>query len=158
MSLIDTATAINAPIERVFNLARSIDLHVSSSSQSREQAIGGKTHGLIGLGESVEWRAKHFGIWQRMTNKITALSEPDHFHDSMTKGAFKYFEHDHFFTQAGDQTTMRDVIDFKSPLGIVGTVVDSLVLRPYLEKFIVDRASYIKQIAESAQWEEYIVS
>lgn len=156
MSLIDTATAIDAPIERVFNLARSIDLHVSSSSQSREQAIGGKTHGLIGLGESVEWRAKHFGIWQRMTNKITALSEPDHFHDSMTKGAFQYFEHDHFFTQTGNQTTMRDVVDFKSPFGPVGAIVDSLILQPYLTKFIVSRAHYIKRIAESTQWKEYI--
>jgi ligand-binding SRPBCC domain-containing protein len=158
MSLIDTATAINAPIERVFNLARSIDLHVSSSSQSREQAVGGKTHGLICLGESVEWRAKHFGIWQRMTNKITALSEPDHFHDSMTKGAFKYFEHDHFFTQTGNQTTMRDVVDFQSPFGIVGSVVDWLVLRPYLERFIVNRADYIKQVAEPGKWKEYTSS
>ena len=46
-----------APRERVFDLARSIDLHQRSTERTREQAVGGRTSGLIGVDESVTWRA-----------------------------------------------------------------------------------------------------
>lgn len=54
---------INARREIIFDLARNIDFHKESTKQTQEEAIAGKTSGLIGLGESVTWRAKHFGIW-----------------------------------------------------------------------------------------------
>jgi hypothetical protein len=62
MPSIELATSIAAPIERVFDLARSIDLHMKSTSRTGERAIAGTTSGLIGLGQGVTWRARHFGI------------------------------------------------------------------------------------------------
>ena len=44
---------INAPIERCFDLSRSIDLHTLSTSHTNEKAIAGVTSGLIGLNEEV---------------------------------------------------------------------------------------------------------
>ena len=55
-------TDIMAPIDVVFDLARSIDAHLDSMGQSREQAIAGVASGLIGLGEQVTWKATHFGV------------------------------------------------------------------------------------------------
>jgi hypothetical protein len=69
MTQIELSTHINAPIGRCFDLARSIELHVESTKQTGERAIAGRTSGLIELGESVTWRAKHFGIWQNLTSK-----------------------------------------------------------------------------------------
>ncbi|MFT5512607.1 MAG: hypothetical protein ACI8SE_001005 [Bacteroidia bacterium] len=63
MSTITVKTHINAPTERVFDLSRSIDLHQISTQQPSEKAIGGKTSGLIGLNETVTWKAKHFGMY-----------------------------------------------------------------------------------------------
>lgn len=57
-------TIIRAPIDRCFDLSRSIDLHKVSTEQTNEEAIDGVTSGLISLDESVTWRAKHFGIDQ----------------------------------------------------------------------------------------------
>ncbi|MBL4586744.1 MAG: cell division protein, partial [Flavobacteriales bacterium] len=54
-------TEIKAPRKVVFNLSRSIDLHLESTAQTREQAIAGKTSGMMELGEQVTWKAKHFG-------------------------------------------------------------------------------------------------
>ena len=51
-----------------------------------------RCRGVIGLGDSVTWRARHFGVWQRLTSKITALERPRHFRDTMTSGAFARFE------------------------------------------------------------------
>src|SRR5215218_8887243 len=56
---IEMSTYIAAPRERVFDLARSIDVHQRSLEHTRERAVGGRTSGLIGLGETVTWRARH---------------------------------------------------------------------------------------------------
>ncbi len=82
-------THIKAPINRVFDLARSIDLHEKSTSQTKEKAIAGKTSGLLGLGETVTWRAKHLGIYQTLTVEMIACQRPHSFTDKMIQGAFK---------------------------------------------------------------------
>jgi hypothetical protein len=74
---------IDAPLERIFDLARSIDLHAESFSHTNEKAIAGKTSGLIGLGKSVTWEATHFGIRQRLTSIITICEPPYRFSDQM---------------------------------------------------------------------------
>lgn len=53
---------IAAPFIRCFDAARDIDLHLSSLKHTGERAVGGKTRGLIGPGETVTWRARHLGV------------------------------------------------------------------------------------------------
>jgi len=53
MIRIDLVTRIAAPVERCFDLARSIDLHMASTDRTGEQAIAGITSGLIGLEQEV---------------------------------------------------------------------------------------------------------
>ncbi len=89
MPLIKIELTVNAPVERVFDLARCIDLHEATMTKHNEKAIGGVTKGLIGMGECVTWEATHFGIEQNLTSKITVFERPKHFRDSMVKGAFK---------------------------------------------------------------------
>ena len=71
MSKIEIITKVEAPIKRCFQLSTSIDLHKISASQTKEQAIEGRTEGLIKLGEAVTWKAKHFGFYHRLKVKIT---------------------------------------------------------------------------------------
>lgn len=97
MRVITIETLIEAPIDRVFDLARSIDLHRLSTRQTHEQAIAGRTSGLIGLEETVTWRAKHFGIYQKLSVIIKEFSRPFSFTDRMLKGAFAAMEHQHQF-------------------------------------------------------------
>lgn len=152
MAMIELVTLIFAPIERCFDLSRSIDLHVASTSRSDEHAVGPRTTGLLALGEEVTWSARHFGVRQRLTSRITAFDRPRHFRDSMVTGAFKRFDHDHFFVAMGDTTEMRDVFDFESPLGFLGRIADALVLTGYLRRFLIERNEVIKQAAESEGW------
>lgn len=70
---------INAPAEVIFDLARSIDIHAKSTAQTKERPIGGRTSGLIELGESVTWEAIHFGIKQKLTAQITEMERPHFF-------------------------------------------------------------------------------
>ncbi len=148
MPTIKLLTKIIAPIERVFDLSRDIDLHKLSSQKTKEEAIAGKTSGLIGLGESVTWRAKHFGIWLTHTSKITEFEQLNYFVDEMTKGAFKSFRHEHRFQEMESITLMTDILEFESPLGFLGRLFNKWVLTNYLRRFLTVRNEVIKAEAE----------
>ena len=156
MPVIDMTTQIIAPIQRVFDLSRSVDLHAASTAQTGERAVAGVTSGLMSLGQEVTWRARHFGIWQCLTSRITAFDPPTHFRDSLVRGVFRRFDHDHFFSQQGEITIMRDVFDFQSRRGILGHIADILVLTRYLRHFLITRNATIKEAAETDQWQRYL--
>jgi ligand-binding SRPBCC domain-containing protein len=156
MLTIEVATHIRAPIARCFDLARSIDLHVRSAAATGEQAIAGTTRGLLGLHQEVTWRARHLGVWQELTSRITAYAYPDHFRDEMVRGAFRSFVHDHRFRSELGGTTMFDVCRFAAPFWPVGWLAERLVLGAYLRRFLEGRAAVIRQTAESEEWRSYV--
>ncbi len=156
MPVIDLNTLIRAPRERVFDLARSIDAHQDSTSGTEERAVGGVTRGLIGLGDDVTWEARHFGVRQRLTVRVTAFDRPAHFQDVMISGAFKSMVHDHEFTEHPAGTLMRDRFEFESPLGVLGRIADRLFLTSYMRRFIVLRNEVLKQLAESGEWSHHL--
>jgi ligand-binding SRPBCC domain-containing protein len=156
MPILTLTTEIEAPLERVFDLARSLDLHADSMHRNREVAVAGTTNGLIGLGESVTWRARHFFIPFRLTAKITGFDPPSHFRDEMVGGPFRRFAHEHFFEPTDRGTLMRDVFDYTSPLGIVGRLADLLFLRRHMLRLLTTRNEVLKRIAESDDWGRYV--
>jgi ligand-binding SRPBCC domain-containing protein len=146
--LLRCETRIAAPIDLCFDLARDIDLHMRSTPGTDEVAVGGVTSGLIGLGESVTWEARHFGVRQRLTSKITAFDRPNHFRDSMVEGAFARFDHDHYFQSDGFGTVMVDLFDYTSPLGLLGKLADRLFLARYMRELLRTRAEILRAEAE----------
>ena len=159
MPVIELTTLIDAPLERVFDLARSIDLHAASMARTGERAVGGVTGGLIGAGQEVTWQARHFLVRQHLTSRITAYDRPRHLRDSQVRGAFARFDHDHYFEPTGPggtQTLMRDRFDFNSPLGPLGALVDWLVLTRYMRSFLLERNRFLRETAEGPRWAEYL--
>lgn len=151
MSTINLETFIHAPIERCFDLSRSVDLHIISTSQTNERAIAGVTSGLMKLNDVVTWEARHFGINQKLTVTITQFDRPNHFRDSQVKGIFHSFNHDHYFEVRAGGTLMKDVFQFKCPLGPFGTLADPFV-KIHLKKFLETRNQAIKRVAEGNDW------
>ncbi|MBA6154895.1 SRPBCC family protein [Gelidibacter maritimus] len=156
MPKIELKTEIKAERKVVFDLSRSIDLHKISTEQTNEKAIAGKTSGLIGMNESVTWRAKHFGIYQNLTSKITEFDRPNYFADEMVKGAFKEFKHEHYFAESNGGTLMTDIFDYKSPFGILGKLADKMFLEKYMTELLTERNRIVKEFAESEKWKELI--
>lgn len=150
-------TKIKAELEVVFDLSRSIDLHKISTQQTNEEAIAGVTSGLIGMNESVTWRARHFGIYQELTSKITRYDRPNHFTDEMVSGAFKSFKHEHLFEKHGDETLMTDIFNYTSPFGFLGVIADTLFLKKYMTNLLITRNETVKIFAESNKWKEVLV-
>ena len=156
MPLIVLHTSINAPVERCFDLARSIDLHMLSTGKSQEKAIAGRTTGLIELNETVTWQARHFGITQHLSSRITEMKRPEYFVDEMVKGAFKSIFHQHFFEAQDKSALMTDKFQYEVPFGILGRLFNALILHRYMKRLLVERNKVIKTIAESEKWKEYI--
>jgi len=156
---LEELTSIRAPIERCFDLARSVEAHLAGNRHWGEAAVamGGVTSGLIGLGERVTWRARHFGVRQTLTTEITAMDRPGYFQDTMIRGAFRSMNHDHYFRSLSpDETEMRDVFQFAAPLGILGRVAEFAVLRRYMRSLLFERNAAIREIAESTLWRQYL--
>ena len=152
MPAIELQTNIHADIEICFDLSRSIDLHKISTAHTNEKAIDGTTHGLINLNEFVTWQARHFGITQKLTSKITVYGRPFDFRDEQQKGPFKYIMHDHYFETHDDKVIMKDIFNFGSPYGFLGAAFDKMVLTNYLKKLLITRNKIIKEYAETEKW------
>jgi ligand-binding SRPBCC domain-containing protein len=147
---------IKAPIERCFDLSRSIDLHTISTEHTGERAIAGRTSGLIGLGETVTWSAVHFGIRQELESKITHYEYPTFFVDEMLRGAFRSIYHEHHFKGMGEETLMTDIFKFESPLSVLGHIANGLILTSYLRRLLEKRNVTIRQYAETEMWRKVL--
>jgi ligand-binding SRPBCC domain-containing protein len=144
-------TIVHAPVESVFDAARDIDLHVRSMAHTGETAIGGRTSGLIELGETVTWRARHLGRWWSLTSRITAMDRPTRFVDEQASGPFASFRHEHRFETATGGTLMTDDWAHVAPLGWIGSMADRLFLERMLRDLLARRAEAIRAAAEQPQ-------
>jgi ligand-binding SRPBCC domain-containing protein len=149
MTIINLTTKVNAPIQKVFDINRDIDIHQKSASKTNEVAIAGVTSGLINLNETVTWRGKHFGIYLTHKSRITAMNLYDYFVDEMEEGKFKSFKHEHFFEEEKGITIMTDKLCYETPFGLFGKIFDFLFLKKYLRDFILNRNHILKELSES---------
>ncbi|MBP9924955.1 MAG: SRPBCC family protein [Cyclobacteriaceae bacterium] len=156
MNKIELTTFIKAPIEICFDLARSVDLHKISFQQTKEDAVGGVTSGLIGPNQKVLWQATHLGIRQTLETKISKYTPPFFFTSEMVSGFFKNMIHDHFFYVMGEDTVMVDHFYYESPLGILGDAADILFLKGYFIRLLEKRNEILKLYAETEKWMEFI--
>ena len=152
MPSIHLTTFIAAPVERVFDLSRSIDFHKKSMAHTNEQAVSGTTAGLIELQETVTWKAKHLFKTRVMRVKVTEMSKPFSFTDEMINGDFKSMKHEHHFKKIENGTLMIDLFTFTIPYGSFGNILNKLFLTNYMKKLLEQRNTAIKQYAESEKW------
>ena len=148
MTTINITTQVNAPIQKVFDVNRDIDIHQNSASGTNEKAIAGITSGLINFNETVTWRGKHFGFYLTHKSRMTAMNFYDYFVDEMEEGQFKSFKHEHFFEEKNGVTTMTDKMRYETPFSIFGQLFDFLFLKKHLTNFLLERNRVLKNISE----------
>ena len=149
MTTIHLKTKIKSPIQTVFDVSRSIDIHQQSASKTNEVAIAGITSGLINFNETVTWRGKHFGFYLTLKSRITAMDLHDNFVDEMEEGKFKSFKHEHFFEEINRITIMTDKLQYETPYGIFGKLFDVLFLKRHLTQFLLERNKILKEVSEN---------
>ncbi len=156
METIRLMTWIDAPLERCFRLATSIDLHVASTASIGVKAIDGVTTGLVGEGGTVTWQGHYFRWNIDHMSRIDRWRPYSYFRDVMIRGAFVRFEHEHFFVLMDDGTRMRDVLRFSVPWGLLGRLATKMFVRRHLTTILMMRNAAIKRVAESEEWHTYL--
>jgi len=149
VGLVVVETLILAPAELAFDAARDIDLHAETQAHAGERAVAGVTSGLIEMGQEVTFEARHFGLRLRHSARITAFDRPRRFQDTMIRGAFKSFVHDHSFEERESGTLMIDRLELRAPLWILGRFAEWLFLDRYLERLLRERGLLIKAHCEA---------
>ena len=118
-------------------------------AESGERAIGGVTSGVMNLGDTVTWRARHFGIPFTMTSTISEYESPSRFVDEQVSGPFRRWWHEHRFEVADGGTLMVDVAEYSSPLGPIGRLVDALFLERYMTRLLKQRNAWLAETLSS---------
>jgi ligand-binding SRPBCC domain-containing protein len=149
-------TWVDAPVERCFKLATSVEFLIASARPTKEMAASGVTSGLLREGDSVKWSAQHFRVRFTHTSLVEVWKPFLHFRETVTAGIFARYEHEHFFAAMDDGTRVRDELTFVARFGTVGRMLESLVLRRYITSLLKRRNAALKQAAESQEWRLYL--
>jgi ligand-binding SRPBCC domain-containing protein len=90
-----------------------------------------------------------FGIPMRWTTEITGVNAPHVFTDRQLKGPYKLWEHTHTFEPVPGGVKMTDVVKYAMPLGILGELGHSIIVRKKLDDiFEFRRSTLIKLLGD----------
>jgi len=156
MPTIHITTFIQAPVERVFDLSRSIELHKESMKIYNEQAVAGTRFGLIGKNETVTWTAKHFFKTRVVKVAVTDMEQYSQFTDEQTEGSFKKMKHVHHFKPVDNGTIMIDYFNFEIPFGVIGKFLTTLYFKSHVKKMLDLRNKTIREYAETNKWKKFL--
>ena len=148
MTRIELETIIFAPASVCFDLSRSVDIHQVSTAATNEKAIAGRLTGLCEKGDTITWRAKHFGFYHHLTMHITEMTKPVYFEDRMLKGSFRSIRHQHYFEAKDGHTVMKDIFEYEVPGKFFGRVFDRLFLHRHMYNLLVTRNNILRELAE----------
>ena len=151
---------VEAPIERCFLLSTSIELVQRTLGLRPVAAESRKVGGLIATGDQLMWRGWKFGLPQMHETRITGYEPPRFFQDTMGRGRFARFQHDHHFSrvegEVGERTLLADEVRFAMPFGWAGWLVGRLVMVPHVRGLVRRRFALLKRVAETEEWRRYL--
>ena len=153
MYTVSDTVHINAPIDRCFLLATSIELVSLSLNMSLFER---EAKGLVKPDDRLLWHGWKFGFPQMHETEITAYERPHYFQDMMRRGRFKRYQHEHSFSEIDGHTLLHDKIRFILPMGWVGDIVAKNVMVPYIARLLHSHLHLLKRIAETEEWRRYL--
>ena len=74
------------------------------------------------------------GLPMSWLTEITQVRSPEYFADEQRVGPYRIWHHEHFFRGVDDRSTeVRDLVHYVPPFGIIGALMNRLVIRRQLE-------------------------
>jgi ligand-binding SRPBCC domain-containing protein len=144
---------VHAPIDRCFLLSTSVPLVAKILGM---KPVSGHTSGLIEMNDRVLWRGWKFGLPVSHETLITAYDRPNFFQDTMARGQFAHFHHDHRLEEVDGHTLLVDVVNFSLPFGAAGKLVGRMIMVPHVQGLLRRRYAMLKRIAEGDDWARYL--
>ncbi len=82
------------------------------------------------------------GIKTTWVTEITHIKEGEYFVDEQRFGPYALWHHKHFIKSTNNGVIMEDIIDYKVPMGILGQLANTLIVKKKLKEIFTYR--YIK--------------
>ncbi len=79
---------------------------------------------------------------------IAAYADQQYFCDVQNKGPFGAWSHTHSFTAEADGTRVTDRVEYRPPFGLIGKLVDPILVRPALAYMFKYRAKKTRESLE----------
>lgn len=96
-------------------------------------------------GQVIQYKLAPFpGIQVRWVTEISHVMEGNYFVDEQRYGPYAFWHHKHFLHPDKDGVLMEDVIDYKLPLGFIGKIFHTPLVKSQLEKIFRFRAEKMK--------------
>jgi ligand-binding SRPBCC domain-containing protein len=98
-------------------------------------------------GMTITYRITPFaGIETTWVSEITHVNAPLYFVDEQRLGPFRFWHHQHLFTEVSRGTEMRDTVHYAMPLGPVGDLVLAGFVRRKVESIFDFRERTLERI------------
>lgn len=86
------------------------------------------------------------GIKTKWVTEITHCVENEFFVDEQRFGPYSLWHHKHFIRPIENGVEMEDIIDYKVPFGILGQMVQPILVKPRLEEIFDYRRKKLEEI------------
>jgi ligand-binding SRPBCC domain-containing protein len=95
-----------------------------------------------------ELKVKKFGLTLQWVADISEVEPPHRFVDTARKSPFKFWRHTHEFLPGQGCTILRDTVDYKMPFGILGKLVNSVLIEADVRKMFAFRHRVTRDVLE----------
>lgn len=146
----ETVQHINATIEECWSFF---------SSPSNLQKITPETMGFqitdydgksMYAGQIIQYKVSPIaGIKIRWTTEITTVKENEYFIDEQRFGPYAFWHHKHFFEPTENGVKMTDVVHYALPLGVLGQMMNTLIVKNKLKEIFNHRVLKVDKIFNS---------
>lgn len=74
------------------------------------------------------------GIKTKWVTEITHVKDQKYFVDEQRFGPYDLWHHKHFLREIEGGVEMEDIVDYKIPLGILGQIIQPILIKPKLNE------------------------
>ena len=156
MFVVRDCVHIKAPLERCFLLSTNLELVQRTLGMRALETGRTRSSANIGAGERVVWVGWKFGLPLVHESEITRYEPLGFFQDTMVRGRFTRFQHDHSFTEIDGHVLLTESVKFSLPLGLLRRFVGRRYVVPYITELVRERMTLLRQVAESSEWKRYL--
>jgi ligand-binding SRPBCC domain-containing protein len=101
-------------------------------------------------GQLIQYRVSPlWGIKLSWVSIITVVKVNSYFVDEQSFGPYSFWHHKHFFEATENGVKMTDVVHYALPLGFIGRIMNTLVVKNKLQQIFEYRVSKVNEIFNS---------
>ncbi len=89
------------------------------------------------------------GIKIAWVTEITKVKDKSYFIDEQRFGPYAFWHHKHFFEATENGVKMTDVVHYGLPLGLLGRIMNTLIVKGKLKEIFAHREKMVNQLFNS---------